>query len=46
MPLTMIKQPWAMRVMKRVRTGFFIYVLVMVLAAVIVLIMRWDQFYG
>lgn len=46
MPFVVIRRPWALRLLKRVRTGFVIYILVMVLAAAIVLITRWDQIYG
>jgi hypothetical protein len=45
-PFVFIKRPWALRMLKRVRTGFFIYVVVIVTAAIIALVMRWEQFYG
>jgi hypothetical protein len=46
MPFIIIKQPWALRMRDQIKKGLMIYVIVMILAAVISLILRWDQIYG
>lgn len=46
LPFVLLKRPWALRLWGRTRVLFVIYALVILLAATLGLIFRWEQFYG
>ena len=46
MPFIMMKQPWALKLWKKVRLLFVIYVAVIFFAAVFRLALNWDAIYG
>lgn len=45
-PFVALKQPWAVRMWRRVKKLFFVYVLAISISAVVWLILRWEDFYG
>jgi hypothetical protein len=45
-PFAAIRQPWAVRIWKKLRLFLFAYVLVIVLVAALRLIFGWDELYG
>jgi hypothetical protein len=45
-PFLKLKQPWAVKLWRRVRLFFVIYVVVIFLAAVVRLALNWDAIYG
>jgi hypothetical protein len=46
LPFALIKRPWAVRMWQRIRVGFAIYMLVILVSAIVALVSRWDQIYG
>jgi hypothetical protein len=46
LPFVYLKQPWAVRIWKRVRLVVVIYVLVILIAAVVRLAVNWEDIYG
>jgi len=46
MPFVMLKQPWALRIWRRIRLFFVIYAAVIVVSAIVALLFRWDAIYG
>jgi hypothetical protein len=46
LPFAFLRQPWAIRLWRRIRLFFVIYAVVIVVSAIVALIFRWDQIYG
>lgn len=46
LPFAMLRQPWALRIWRRLRMAILVYVVVIVVAAVVALVFRWDEIYG
>jgi len=46
MHFVMLKQPWALRIWRRIRLFFVIYAAVIVVSAIVALLFRWDAIYG
>ena len=46
LPFVMLKQPWAVRLWRRLRLFFVVYAVVILVSAIVALIFRWDAIYG
>jgi len=46
LPFAMLKQPWAVRLWRRVRLAFVIYAVIILVSAIVALVFRWDTIYG
>lgn len=46
MPFVVMRQPWAMGFWRKLRLLFVIYALVVLLAGITGLVLRWDEIYG
>ena len=46
LPFAMLKQPWAVKLWRRVRMGFIIYAVVILVSAIVALIFNWETIYG
>jgi hypothetical protein len=46
LPFVFLKQPWAVKLWRRIRLVIVIYVLVIFFSAVVRLVLNWDSFYG
>ena len=46
LPFVWLQRPWALRLWRKVRLLFVIYAVVILVAAIVGLIFRWDQIYG
>jgi hypothetical protein len=45
-PFIMLRQPWALRIWRRLRWFFVVYAVVILVSAIVGLIFRWDAIYG
>ena len=46
LPFAFLKQPWAVRLWRRVRLLIFIYAAVILTAAIVRLVLDWENIYG
>ena len=46
LPFAFLKQPWAVKLWRRMRLVIVIYVLVIFISAMVRLVLNWDEFYG
>ncbi|HLF76815.1 MAG TPA: hypothetical protein VJB57_04935 [Dehalococcoidia bacterium] len=46
LPFVFLKQPWAIKLWRRLRLVIVIYVIVIFISAVVRLVLNWDEFYG
>jgi len=46
LPFVMLKQPWAVRLWRRLRLFFVVYAVVILVSAIVALIFRWEAIYG
>jgi hypothetical protein len=46
LPFAFLKQPWAVKLWRRLRMLVVVYVVVIVVSAIVALVFRWDQIYG
>ena len=45
-PIAALRQPWAVRLTRRLKVFLLVYVVVIVLVAVIRLVFNWSDIYG
>ena len=46
LPFAALRQPWAVRLWRKVRIVIVVYVVVIVVAAAVRLALGWDEIYG
>jgi hypothetical protein len=46
LPFAFIKQPWAVKLWRRIRLVIVIYVLAVFISAIVRLVFNWDDIYG
>ena len=46
LPFAMLKQPWALKIWRRLRMALVVYAVVILVAAIVALVFRWDEIYG
>jgi hypothetical protein len=46
LPFAFLRQPWAVKLSRRIRFLFVLYTIVIVVSALVALVFRWDAFYG
>ncbi len=45
-PFVWLRRPWAVRLWGRIKSMFYLYVVVILISATIWLVTRWDSYYG
>lgn len=46
LPFLLLRQPWAVRLWRKVRFLAVLYAVVILIAAIVALVFRWDELYG
>ena len=46
LPFAFLRQPWAVKIWRRVRFLFVLYAVVILVSALVSLVFRWDILYG
>lgn len=46
LPFLFVRAPWAVAYWRRLRLIAFVYALAVLIAAIVVLILRWEDIYG